>query len=75
MGRNDLSQGLRSIFSVTSYPQVIKPIATAKGFHLIWVEEIIKATLGESTYQEIQSQLFKEFLSEKLAVLASKIDE
>jgi parvulin-like peptidyl-prolyl isomerase len=71
IGRKDLSQGLRSIFSVTSYPQVIKPIATAKGFHLIWVEEIIKATLDEATYQEIQSQLFKEFLSEKIMNMAS----
>jgi parvulin-like peptidyl-prolyl isomerase len=74
MGRKDLSQGLRSIFSITSYPQVIKPISTAKGFHLIWVEEIIKATLDESTYQEIQSQLFTEFLSDKLAILASSIN-
>jgi parvulin-like peptidyl-prolyl isomerase len=71
IGRKDLSHGLRSIFSVTSYPQVIKPIATAKGFHLIWVEEIIKATLDEATYQEIQSQLFTEFLSEKIMNIAS----
>lgn len=70
IGRKDLSLGLRSIFSVTSYPQVIKPIATARGFHLIWVEEIIKATLDEVTYQEIQSQLFKEFLSERMMNLA-----
>jgi parvulin-like peptidyl-prolyl isomerase len=71
IGRKDLSIGLRSIFSVTAYPQVIKPIATAKGFHLIWVEEIIKATLDEMTYQEIQSQLFKEFLSEKIMSIGS----
>jgi parvulin-like peptidyl-prolyl isomerase len=75
IGRKDLSQGLRSIFSVTSYPQVIKPIATAKGFHLILVEEIIKATLDEATYQEIQSQLFTEFLSNKLAILALSLDK
>jgi parvulin-like peptidyl-prolyl isomerase len=67
--RKDLNPGLRSIFSVTTYPQVIKPISTAKGFHLIWVEEIVKATLDELTYQEIQSQLFKEFLNEKVMSL------
>jgi parvulin-like peptidyl-prolyl isomerase len=67
--RKDLNPGLRSIFSVTTYPQVIKPIATAKGFHLVWVEDIVKATLDELTYQEIQSQLFKEFLNEKVMSL------
>jgi parvulin-like peptidyl-prolyl isomerase len=64
--RKDLSAGLRSIFSVTTYPQVIKPIATAQGFHLIWVEEIVKATLEPDIYEEIQSQLFTELLREKI---------
>jgi parvulin-like peptidyl-prolyl isomerase len=63
--RKDLNAGLRSIFSVTTYPQVIKPIATAQGFHLIWLEEKIEATLEPDIYQEIQSQLFTEFLREK----------
>jgi parvulin-like peptidyl-prolyl isomerase len=72
--RKDLNTGLRSIFSVTSYPQVVKPIATAKGFHLIWVDEIIKATIDEEIYQEIQSQLFAEFLKEKATSLVSKLN-
>ena len=66
--------GLRSIFSITSYPQVIKPIATARGFHLILVEQIIKATLDAATYQEIQSQLFTEFLGKKIMNLVSGIN-
>jgi parvulin-like peptidyl-prolyl isomerase len=72
--RKDLSMGLRSIFSVTSYPQTLKPIATAQGFHLIWVEEIIKATLEPDIYAEIQSQLFTEFLREKVVNLVSNVD-
>jgi parvulin-like peptidyl-prolyl isomerase len=63
--RKDLNPGLRSIFSVITYPQVIKPIATAQGFHLIWLEEKIEATLEPDIYEEIQSQLFTEFLREK----------
>jgi parvulin-like peptidyl-prolyl isomerase len=67
--RKDLSAGLRSIFSATTYPQVLKPIATAKGFHLIWLEEKIDATLEPDIYQEIQSRLFTEFLQEKMTEL------
>ena len=64
--RKDLNPGLRSVFSVTTYPQVVKPIATSQGFHLIWLEEKIEATLEPDIYQEIQSQLFTEFLREKI---------
>jgi parvulin-like peptidyl-prolyl isomerase len=69
--RKDINTELRSIFSVPSYPQIVKPIATSQGFHLIWVEEIIKATLDPEIDREIQAQLFTEFLREKLANLGT----
>jgi parvulin-like peptidyl-prolyl isomerase len=72
--RKDLNSGLRSIFSVTSYPQVVKPIATAQGFHLIWLEEKIDAKLEPDIYEEIQSQLFTEFLRENIMNLVSTIN-
>jgi parvulin-like peptidyl-prolyl isomerase len=72
--RKDLNSGLRSIFSVTSYPQVLKPIATAQGFHLIWLEEKIDAKLEPDIYEEIQSQLFTEFLRENIMNLVSTIN-
>lgn len=72
--RKDLNSGLRSIFSVTTYPQVVKPIATAQGFHLIWLEEKIDATLEPDIYQEIQSQLFTEFLRDKIMGLVSSMN-
>jgi parvulin-like peptidyl-prolyl isomerase len=72
--RKDLSAGLRSIFSVTTYPQILKPIATAQGFHLIWVEEIVKATLEPEIYEKIQSQLFTELLREKIVSSMSGTD-
>jgi parvulin-like peptidyl-prolyl isomerase len=72
--RRDLNTGLRSIFSVATYPQIIKPIATAQGFHLIWLEEKIEAKLEPDIYEEIQSQLFVEFLKEKAITLISKLN-
>jgi parvulin-like peptidyl-prolyl isomerase len=64
--RKDLSMTLRPIFSITSFPQIFKPLPTAEGFNLIWVEEIIKASLDEKTRQEIEFQLFINFLKEKI---------
>jgi parvulin-like peptidyl-prolyl isomerase len=72
--RKDLNTGLRSVFSVTTYPQVIKPIATAQGFHLIWLEEKIEATLDPDIYEEIQSQLFADFLRDKVINLVTNIN-
>ena len=72
--RKDLSTGLRSVFSVTTYPQIIKPIATSQGFHLIWLEEKIEATLEPDIYEEIQSQLFTEFLREKIVSYMSGVN-
>lgn len=55
--RKDLNPELRSIFSITAYPQIVKPIAAAQGFHLIWVETIIKIMPEPDIYQEIQDRL------------------
>jgi parvulin-like peptidyl-prolyl isomerase len=70
----NLVAGLRSIFSVTTYPQVTKPIATAQGFHPIWLEEKIEATLESDIYEEIQSQLFTELLREKIVSYMSGVN-
>lgn len=66
--RKDLDIALLSVFSITSFPQIIKPISTALGFHLIWIEEMIKATLDEKVQNEIKTQLFNEFLISKARV-------
>jgi parvulin-like peptidyl-prolyl isomerase len=72
--RKDLNAGLRSIFSVTAYPQIVKPIATAQGFHLIWLEAKIDAKLEPDIYEDIQSQLFTEFLRTKAVNLVSSLN-
>jgi parvulin-like peptidyl-prolyl isomerase len=69
VSRKDLSPALLSVFSVTSCPQIVKPISTALGFHLIWVEGVIKATLDKDIQNKIQAQLFKEFLVSKANIL------
>jgi PPIC-type PPIASE domain len=64
--RKDLSPEMFSVFSVVNPPQIIKPIASAQGFRLLWVEEIIKAELDEKIYGEIKNQLFMEYIRNKI---------
>jgi parvulin-like peptidyl-prolyl isomerase len=64
--RKDLSPEMFSVFSVANPPQIIKPIASAQGFRLLWVEEIIKAELNEEIYGEIKNQLFMEYIRNKI---------
>jgi parvulin-like peptidyl-prolyl isomerase len=69
--RKDLNPELLSVFSATNPPQIIKPLTTSKGYHLLWIDEIIKSELDPSVYKEIQTQLFIEFLRDKLKEYAA----
>ncbi|MBN3898043.1 MAG: peptidylprolyl isomerase [Nostoc sp. NOS(2021)] len=50
--------------------QLLKPIVTSSGVHLILVEEIIQGELDNALYQKIASNLFSEWLKEQI----SKVD-
>ncbi|MDJ0620707.1 MAG: peptidylprolyl isomerase [Calothrix sp. MO_192.B10] len=54
-----------SVFAATP-PQIIKPIVTSKGVHLIWVEEIIYPELNEELRLEIMADLFHNWLKQQL---------
>jgi parvulin-like peptidyl-prolyl isomerase len=47
-------------------PQVLKPIVTSKGVHLILVEEIIQPELDDRLRQEIASDLWYEWLKQQI---------
>ncbi len=47
-------------------PELIKPILTSKGVHLILVEEIIQSQLNDKLYQEISSHLLSEWLKQQI---------
>ncbi len=48
-------------------PQILKPISTLKGTHLIWVEEIIQPQLDEQLYLKILRDLFDNWLKQQIA--------
>jgi parvulin-like peptidyl-prolyl isomerase len=65
ISRKDLNPELLSVFATPNPPQVIKPITTAKGHHLLWVEEVIPAELTTEIRQELEGKIFIEFLRER----------
>jgi parvulin-like peptidyl-prolyl isomerase len=64
--RKALNPELLSVFSTPNPPQVIKPITTAKGHHLLWIDEVISAELTVEIRQELEDKLFIEFLQERM---------
>lgn len=63
--RKDLDKTFSSVFADFMCPKVLKPIPTKLGFHLIWVEEVIKSSLDLNTYAEIANYLFKQHLKNR----------
>jgi parvulin-like peptidyl-prolyl isomerase len=49
-----------------SAPQILKPINTPLGVHLIWVEEIIQPQLDEQLRQQIITELFSFWLKQQV---------
>jgi parvulin-like peptidyl-prolyl isomerase len=72
--RKDLNPELLSVFSTPNPPQVIKPITTAKGHHLLWIDEVISAELTAEIRQELEGKLFIEFLREKANELIQSVE-
>ncbi len=57
-----------AVFSATP-PQLLKPIITSKGVHLIFVEEIIQPELNDAVLQKIVSDLFIDWLKNEIESL------
>lgn len=65
--RQDLQPEISAAVFAAKSPQILKPIVTSKGIHLILVEEIIQPQLDEKLRQKIVSDLFDEWLKEQIA--------
>ena len=64
--RTELSAEISSAVFASSPPQLLKPILTADGIHLIYVEEIFKPDLNEKVEDMVISTLFSEWIKQKL---------
>ncbi|KRH96750.1 MULTISPECIES: peptidylprolyl isomerase [Cylindrospermopsis] len=62
LSRKDLKSEISAAVFAATPPEVLKPIVTSKGMHLILVEEIIQAELNDQLRYQIWSELFGEWV-------------
>ncbi len=61
--RKDLKPEISAVAFAANPPQVLKPIVTSRGIHLILVEEIMEPELDEQLRCKILSDLFAQWLA------------
>lgn len=64
--RKDLKSEISAAVFAATPPEVLKPIVTSKGVHLILVEEILQAELNDKLRYQIVSELFVEWVKKQL---------
>lgn len=64
--RTDLKPEISAAVFAATPPQMLKPIVTSKGAHLILVEELIQPKLDEPLRYKILSDLFLEWLKRQV---------
>ncbi|QFS44494.1 foldase protein PrsA [Nostoc sphaeroides] len=64
--RKDLKSDISAAVFAATVPQVLKPIVTSKGLHLIFVEEIIQAELDNKLRNQIITDLFNEWIKQQM---------
>lgn len=67
VSRKQLHPEISAAVFAAKPPQLIAPITTAVGVHLIQVEEIITPKLDEQLYQRILAEMFDRWLDDKIS--------
>ncbi|WP_299485166.1 peptidylprolyl isomerase [Acaryochloris sp. IP29b_bin.137] len=66
VNRKDLKPEISAAVFAAKLPQLLQPIITSKGIHLILIDEIIHPELDERLHQIIAENLFSEWLKEQV---------
>ncbi|MBE8964810.1 peptidylprolyl isomerase [Nostocales cyanobacterium LEGE 12452] len=64
--RQDLKPEISAAVFAATPPQILKPVVTSKGVHLILVEEIIQAQLDDKLRYKIMNDLFGGWLKQSI---------
>ncbi len=64
--RSELNPQISTAVFAAVPPQVLKPIATRQGVHLILVEEIVQPQLDETLHDKILADLFQQWVKQQL---------
>jgi parvulin-like peptidyl-prolyl isomerase len=73
IGRKQLRPEISAAIFAAKPPQLIKPVITAVGVHLIQVAEIIEPKLDERIHHQILMEMFDRWLSEKIMEISPQI--
>jgi PPIC-type PPIASE domain len=71
--RQELKPEISAVVFTATPPQVLKPILTSKGVHLILVEEIIQPQLDDKLRYQIVGDLFSEWLKQQIEQVARDV--
>nr|AVH79566.1 PpiC-type peptidyl-prolyl cis-transl isomerase [Nostoc sp. PCC 9448] len=64
--RRDLKPEISAAVFANTPPQLLKPVVTSQGAHLILVEEIIQPTLNNRLQMQIMADLFAEYIKQNI---------
>ncbi|MGD1805609.1 peptidylprolyl isomerase [Dapis sp. BLCC M126] len=64
--RRELKPEISAVVFAAQPPQIVKPVVTSKGVHLIFVEEIIQPELTDKLRYQILSELFDGWIKEQV---------
>jgi parvulin-like peptidyl-prolyl isomerase len=73
VGRKQMRPEISAAVFGAKAPQLIKPIVTAVGIHLIYVEEIVEPQLTADLRQRIVGDMFNHWLQQQIAALTSQV--
>jgi parvulin-like peptidyl-prolyl isomerase len=73
VGRKQLRPEISAAIFAAKPPQLVKPVITAVGVHLIQVAEIIEPKLDERIHHQILMEMFDRWLSEKIMEISPQI--
>ncbi|MGK7892244.1 MAG: peptidylprolyl isomerase [Xenococcus sp. (in: cyanobacteria)] len=66
VNRTDMLPEISAAVFAAMSSQLLKPIVTSKGVHIIFVEDIIKSNLDEALHHQISSDMFIDFLDKQI---------
>ncbi|MEH2319593.1 peptidylprolyl isomerase [Nostoc sp.] len=72
--RKDLKPEISAAAFAAKPPELLKPILTSKGVHLIFVEEIVQAELDNMLRHKIGLDLFSEWLKQKIGQVGISVN-
>jgi parvulin-like peptidyl-prolyl isomerase len=73
LGRKQMRPEISAAVFAAKPPQLLKPVVTAIGVHLIYVEEILEPLLTGDLRQVILADIFNQWLQQQIATLAPQI--